>query len=80
MKVRAPARGVSGAASTGAPPEAKEFAEDIRKIHRGEIKVGNPASALDTGVAEAIIRRPFFVIREDCVGLVDLFEALFGVR
>ena len=58
--------------------KAKEFAEDIGKIHRAPI--GHAACAIDAGMSELVVSPPLIGIRKHRVCFVDFLEFLLSVR
>ena len=71
------ALGLTGAATGGCA--AEERLEDVTEAAEvGTVEAASEVEALQSGVAEAVVRRALLGVRQDLVGLADFLEARFG--
>ena len=77
----APRRGALGLrASLAAKSAQSAKAEHIEQVFDIQVaEVRGAAEAVQPGMTVAVIGRPFLIIREYRIGLIDLFEAFLGI-
>jgi hypothetical protein len=67
-----------GSAAKPPKPKPEQVTEDIGEIHGRPIR--DTSHPLNPGMTEAVISGPFFPVRKNCIGFVDLLESFFRIR